>query len=65
MASASRFSFSPRSLAYCPMPIARALSMAFAGLTPSRCWLSRSHNAAPSMAASSLPAWKSPTSRQM
>eukprot|EP00969_Alexandrium_andersonii_P296259 13092774-Alexandrium_andersonii.AAC.1 len=60
MASASLRSFSPRSLAYWPTPIARARSSALAGLTPSLFWLPRSQRAAPSMAASSRPAWKSP-----
>eukprot|EP00969_Alexandrium_andersonii_P025493 1113748-Alexandrium_andersonii.AAC.1 len=60
MASASRRSFSPRSLAYCPMSMALARSSALAGLAPSLFWLSRSQSAAPSMAASSRPAWNSP-----
>eukprot|EP00969_Alexandrium_andersonii_P127497 5635606-Alexandrium_andersonii.AAC.1 len=64
MASASLRSFSPRSLACCPMPIARALSPAFAGLAPGRFWLPRSQRAAPSMAPSSRPTWKRLTSRQ-
>eukprot|EP00969_Alexandrium_andersonii_P148040 6544316-Alexandrium_andersonii.AAC.1 len=55
IASASLRSFSPGSLAYCPMPIALALSPAFAGLTPSRFWSPRSQKAAPSKATSSRP----------
>eukprot|EP00969_Alexandrium_andersonii_P007006 305836-Alexandrium_andersonii.AAC.1 len=47
------------------MPIALARARALAGLTPSRFWLSRSQRAAPSMAASSQPTWKRPTSLQM
>eukprot|EP00969_Alexandrium_andersonii_P294394 13012284-Alexandrium_andersonii.AAC.1 len=60
MASAGLFSRSPRSLAYCPVPMARARSSALAGLTPSRFWLSRGQHAAPSMAASPRPTWNSP-----
>eukprot|EP00969_Alexandrium_andersonii_P110479 4875678-Alexandrium_andersonii.AAC.1 len=60
MASASLRLLSPRSLADWPTPIALARSSALAGLTPSLFWLSWSHRAAPSMAASSRPTWKRP-----
>eukprot|EP00969_Alexandrium_andersonii_P184440 8148557-Alexandrium_andersonii.AAC.1 len=46
MASVSRRSRSPRSLTYCPMPMALARSSALAGLAPSLFWLSRNQRAA-------------------